>query len=184
MYDQTGFPDDELSLGYPINVYQESINKVFREYLVNFDYFIRTMENYGFSLISKTEAQNMNLPDSTGLFSELFAFMENEIRMKPSHKTDYGKAFYMNQDEKNISFLNRYFIFRKVSSVNTDKISKILKHQSDINEKIEDEIIQKIDDEEKEDKEKEDKENKKEAAEKVTIRKKKTNKKVVISEKK
>ena len=31
-YDQTGFPDDETSLGYPINVYQETINKVFREY--------------------------------------------------------------------------------------------------------------------------------------------------------
>ena len=30
MYDQTGFPDDELSLGYGINVYQETINKVFR----------------------------------------------------------------------------------------------------------------------------------------------------------
>ena len=175
MYDETGFPDDDMSLGYPINVYQESINKVFREYLVNFDYFIRIMENYGFALISKTEAQNMNLPDGTGLFSDLFAFMENEIRMNPSHRSDYGKAAYMNQDEKTISFLNRYFIFRKVSNVNTDKISKILKHQSDINEKIEDEIMEKIE----KDIEKVEKQEK--ASEKITIRRKKTDKKVVLN---
>ena len=171
MYDETGFPDDEMSLGYPINVYQESINKVFREYLVNFDYFIRVMENYGFTLISKTEAQQMNLPDGTGLFSDLFTSMENEIRMNPSHKSDYGKAIYMNQEEKTISFLNRYFIFRKVSNVNTDKISKILKHQSDINEKIEDEIMEKIE---------KDVENQEKATEKITIRRKKTDKKVVL----
>jgi len=171
MYDETGFPDDEMSLGYPINVYQESINKVFREYLVNFDYFVRVMENYGFALISKTEAQQKNLPDGTGLFSNLFAFMENEVRMNPSHKRDYGKALYMNEEEKTISFLNRYFVFRKVSNVNTDKISKILKHQSDINEKVEDEIMAKIE----KDVEKEEK-----ATQKIIIRKKKTNKKVVI----
>ena len=174
MYDETGFPDDEISLGYPINVYQESINKVFREYLVNFDYFVRVMENYGFTLISKTEAQHMNLPDSTGLFSDLFAFMENELRMNPSHRTDYGKAIYMSQEEKMISFMNRYFIFRKISNVNTDKISKILKHQSDINEKIEEEIMEKIE---------KDVETKEKASEKFIIRKKKTDKKVVLNKK-
>ena len=175
MYDETGFPDDEMSLGYPINVYQESINKVFREYLVNFEYFIRIMENYGFTLISKTEAQHMNLPDGTGLFSDLFAFMENEIRMNPSHKSDYGKAIYMNEEEKTISFLNRYFIFKKVSNVNTDKISKILKHQSDINEKIEDEIIEKIE---------KDIEQQEKVSEKIKIRRKKTDKKVILNVKK
>lgn len=174
MFDETGFPDDEMSLGYPINVYQESINKVFREYLVNFDYFIRIMENYGFALISKTEAQQMNFPDGTGLFSDLFNFMENEVKMNPSHKYDYGKAMYMNQEEKTISFLNRYFIFRKVSNVNTDKISKILKHQSDINEKIEDEIMEKIE------KDVEKEETQEKASEKITIRRKKTDKKVIL----
>ena len=36
-----------MSLGYAIGVYQESINKTFKEYLVNFNYFVRMMENYG-----------------------------------------------------------------------------------------------------------------------------------------
>ncbi|NBR15952.1 MAG: hypothetical protein EBU01_15455, partial [Crocinitomicaceae bacterium] len=38
MYDETGFPDTDMSLGYAINVYQESINQAFREFLVNFEY--------------------------------------------------------------------------------------------------------------------------------------------------
>jgi hypothetical protein len=141
LYDETGFPDDDMSLGYGINVYQESINKVFREYLVNFDYFIRIMSDYGFVLLTKTEAQKMNLPDGSGLFSELFKFMENEIKRDPQIKNDYGTAINMNSDEKRISFLNRYFIFKKVRSVNTDKIHKILANEYAVAEKIDDELM-------------------------------------------
>jgi hypothetical protein len=144
IYDETGFPDDEMSIGYPINVYQESINQVFREYLVNFEYLIRTMEDYGFVLVSKEEAQKKNLPDSTGLFSELYSFMENDIKRNPNLKADYGKAIYMSAEEKRISFLNRYFIFKKVRNVNTDKITKILIQDHEMVEKIEDEIMEKL----------------------------------------
>jgi hypothetical protein len=42
-YSQTGFPD-ENSIGYAIDVYQESINKTFREYLVNYPLLVRMME--------------------------------------------------------------------------------------------------------------------------------------------
>ena len=52
-YNDTGFPEDETSLGYSIDVYQESINKVFREYLVNFKYLQRILENYGFYFDNK-----------------------------------------------------------------------------------------------------------------------------------
>ena len=142
LYDETGFPDDDMSLGYSINVYQESINKVFREFLVNFDYFIRIMGDYGFILVSKTEAQKMNLPDGTGLFSELFKFMENEIKRNPEFKNDYGTAINMTSDEKRISFLNRYFIFKKVRSVPTEKIHKILSMEHELAENLENEIIE------------------------------------------
>ena len=47
-YDNTTFDANVDSLGYKINVYQESINKSFVEYLVNFDYFKQLMYNYGF----------------------------------------------------------------------------------------------------------------------------------------
>jgi hypothetical protein len=141
LYDETGFPDDDMSLGYGINVYQESINKVFREYLVNFDYFIRIMGDYGFVPLTKSEAQKMNLPDGTGLFSELFKFMENEVKRDPKVKNDYGTALNMNYDEKKISFLNRYFIFKKVRNVPTEKIHKILSIEHELAEKVEDEIM-------------------------------------------
>ena len=140
-YDETGFPDDDMSLGYGINVYQESINKVFREYLVNFDYFIRIMGDYGFVPVTKSEAQKMNLPDGTGLFSELFKFMENEVKRDPQIKNDYGTAINMNEDEKSISFLNRYFVFKKVRSVPTEKIHKILSMEHELAAKLEDETM-------------------------------------------
>jgi hypothetical protein len=144
LYDETGFPDDDMSIGYPINVYQESINQVIQEYLVNFDYVVRIMEDYGFILVSRNEANKMGLPDSTGMFSELFAFMENEIKQNPKHAEDYGKAANMTEEEKKISFLNRYFVFKKVRNVNTDKIAKIIDRQNKIIEKIEDEVMEEL----------------------------------------
>lgn len=126
LYDQTGFPAEEMSLGYPINVYQESINQVFREYLVNFEYFNRIMEDYGFILITKEEAVSMNLPDGTGLFSELFNQMQLEIKQNQTRKQEYGTALYMSAEERRISFLNRYFIFKKVRSVDAKKMSDII----------------------------------------------------------
>jgi hypothetical protein len=124
MYEQTGFPDDELSLGYMIHVYQDSINKVFPEYLVNFDYFVRMMGNYGFVLVDAAESQKMGLPNGSGLFSELFAEMESEVERNPRMRSDYGKALSMTSDEKWVSFMNRYFVFRKVHHVDAEKIYK------------------------------------------------------------
>jgi len=124
MYEQTGFPDDELSLGYMIHVYQDSINKVFPEYLVNFDYFVRMMGNYGFVLVDAAESQKMGLPHGSGLFSELFSEMESEVERNSKARSDYGKALSMTSDEKWISFMNRYFVFRKMHHVDAEKIYK------------------------------------------------------------
>jgi hypothetical protein len=118
MYDETGFPDDELSLGYGINVYQETINQYIREFLVNFKYLVRMMENYGFVLVEKAEAIKMGLPDSTGMFLELYNAIENENKLTAgggnNHSGKYGKASLMTPEEKRISFMNRYFVFKKV----------------------------------------------------------------------
>ena len=124
MYSKTGFPDDEMSLGYNINIYQESINKTFVEYLVNFDFFTREMENYGFVVISNEEASHMNLPSGTGMFSDLFKQMEDNVAQNPRMKNDVGQALYMTPEEKRISFMNRYFVFKKVRNVNmTSKVA-------------------------------------------------------------
>ena len=124
MYDETGFPDDEQSIGYTVHVYQDSINKTFPEYLVNFDYFVRLMENYGFVLCGKEDAVKMGLPNGSGMFSELFTAMENEVKMDSKRGYEYGRALAMSEDEKWVSFMNRYFVFRKTHSVDAEKIYK------------------------------------------------------------
>jgi len=127
LYNQSGFSDDETSIGYPVSVFQETIGKSFIEYLVNFNYFVRLMDDYGFTLLKKKEEANpLGLPNGSGLFSELFREMENEVRNKPQVKKNYGFALNMTYQEKQISFLNRYFVFRKVRDVQVDKIFKVI----------------------------------------------------------
>ena len=142
MYDKTGFPDEEMSLGYAINVFQESINKVFREYLVNFDYLTRIMEDYGFVLVTSEEATQLGLHDGTGMFSELYSSMTEEIKQNPNHKNNYGKAMYMSPEEKQISFMNRYFVFKKVRSLDVKKMHEIILNKEEITRNIVDNILE------------------------------------------
>ena len=122
-YNQDTMEDDASSLGYKIDVFQESINKMTPEYLVNYDYFHRVMEDYGFKLISREEAQNIGLPEATGMFSELFSKMEEEVKRDRKKKNDYGEAMFINSFEKKISFLNRYFIYKKTRNINAAKVA-------------------------------------------------------------
>ena len=124
-YSHTGFPEDENSIGYTIDVYQESINKEFPESLVNFKYFQRVMENYGFAVVTKEEAVSLGLPNGTGLFEELYTSMMND-----KCKDEYECAMGLSKEEKQISFMNRYFVFRKTHNVNAEKVFKLaLRHK-------------------------------------------------------
>ena len=125
-YNSDEFEDNETSIGYRINVFQETINKVFGEYLVNFNYLSYLLENYGFNLITYEEARSMRLPNGSGLFRELFTFMEQEIQEKRLKSADIGSASHMTTEEKQVSFYNRYFVFKKNKQVDADKILKIM----------------------------------------------------------
>jgi len=122
MYGNDSFDDDSSSIGYQIDVYQESINQYISEYLVNFDYLERLMEAYGFKLINREEANEMGLPEGSGLFSELFINMLDEIKRNKFKATLFGDAPNMTSFEKKISFLNRYFVYKKVRDVNVEKL--------------------------------------------------------------
>ena len=130
-YDYEKFIPDNTSVGYAIDVYQETINKHFKEYLVHYDYLKRLMENYGFAELSEEECRNIGLRSSSGLFSSLFADMVDENNRYKNANKSYGNAINMTDLEKQISFLNRYFIFKKVRNVDAAKVSKAL-----INNKI------------------------------------------------
>jgi hypothetical protein len=158
-YGADTFDDDSSSIGYRIDVFQESINQTISEYLINFDYFNRIMTAYGFEIISRDEAIQMGLPEGTGLFSELFLNMLDEITRNKFKSKDYGNAPLMTAIEKKISFLNRYFVYKKIRVVNTDAIElelgeynetaalrdiKETKHAVEIAEKVEKNIQPKI----------------------------------------
>jgi mRNA (guanine-N7-)-methyltransferase len=121
-YNSLTLDDNASCLGYKIDVYQETINQLIPEYLINFDYLNRIMEDYGFKIIDRNEASNLHLPEGSGLFSELYLNMQEEIQKNKFKKNEYGTAPQMNAFEKKISFLNRYFIYKKIRNVNAEKV--------------------------------------------------------------
>ena len=123
------FEDNDSCLGYKISVYQDSINQTLPEYLVNFDFLTMTMDKYGFSLVSREEAKNLGLPEGSGMFQELYNEMKLEIKKNPKKEKDYKDGPNMRSYEKDISFLNRYFVYKKVSTRNAEKLTKTLLEQ-------------------------------------------------------
>ena len=121
-YAATEFPDDETCVGYGIDVYQESINKTFREYLVNFNYLKRVMTNFGFEVVQREDALKLGLPDGTGMFEQLYAQMMSRIKQTPAIASELGDAPDMRDYERRISFYNRYFVFKKVRSIDNAEL--------------------------------------------------------------
>jgi hypothetical protein len=117
------FPPNESSVGLSIDVFQESIDKTFSEYLVHFEYFERLMENYGFKLVDDVVSKSIGLSRASDGFDSLFQLMKME------KENMYQRAVNMSSEEKNISFLNRYFIFQKVRELSQPKL-KDLQNQS------------------------------------------------------
>ena len=122
-YDRKEFKADASSVGYAIDVFQESINKTFREYLVNYEYLDRMMENYGFVPITRDEARDINLPSGKGSFRELYGNMKEDIKRNKKAKNEYGTAMDMSAGEETISFLNNYFVYRKTHDVDAKQIA-------------------------------------------------------------
>ena len=103
--DESFLENTELSLGKKISVFQESINKEFDEYLVNFDYFVEVMNYYGFVLDNDFTIENQDL-DANESFENIY----NKIYRKSS-------KFDMTKQEKEISFLNKCFVFKKINNI-------------------------------------------------------------------
>lgn len=117
-YDSEEFAEDESCLGKQIMVYQDSINQYLPEYLVHFRYLTKIASLYGFELLSKLECKQLNLPmsQSDGMFQTMFVAMRN------NSSSEYADAIRMSESEKYISFLNRYFVFKKVLEVNAESV--------------------------------------------------------------
>jgi hypothetical protein len=144
-FDATDFIDDETSLGYGIDIYQETINKTFREYLVNYKYLLRVMENNGFVLLSETEYKQLNLPDTMGNFEQLYNFMKMEVEKNPYLAKKLGSALELSDEEKQISFLNNYFIFKKIRNVEYNPDELVSKKQNNKEQEAIDASIREFD---------------------------------------
>jgi hypothetical protein len=142
-YDRDEFETNNDCVGYSIEVYQESINKVFKEYLVNFDYLDQLMENYGFARLTDDELKRINLPNSVGSFSDLYYLMETELKMNPRNANKYGQSTKISDQEKAVSFLNNYFIYKKNRPVDIQDVKKAMleKNESEIKGEIEQALI-------------------------------------------
>ena len=114
-YDQTIFDANSMSLGMAIDVYQESIGSETTEYLVNFDYLTKVMSLFGFEVLGNDVIKEMfpNGPKTAiGGFSQFKNMMEDANINLESY-------------EKELSYLNKYFIFRKKINVDIGAIGAI-----------------------------------------------------------
>lgn len=153
-YTAEEFKDDKSSIGMQIDVYQETINKVFPEYLVNYNYLIRLMERFGFRVISKSEAGRMQLPAGTATFNVLYDQLVGDIKKedrmksgrgvasgagaaaaassgepaKTSLRDEIGQTLDMEEHpgQKTLSFLNRYAVFIKDRDVDAIRVQNEL----------------------------------------------------------
>ena len=93
-YKQTEFRNDGTSIGYPIDVFVNSIGKTTTEWLVNFDYIKDYAPKFNLKLIKLTK------------FDELYETFTKD-------KQNYGNAKNMNDQLKSFSFMFTQFVFVK-----------------------------------------------------------------------
>ena len=121
-YDTEKFNADASSIGLAVDVYQESINQYIREYLVHFPYFIQLMNDYGFELYDSNEKKRTLVKKGLSSFRAIFQQMKNAVDNGEIKEKDIGKANDMSDSEKEISFLNSAFIFKKIRNVNVKDV--------------------------------------------------------------
>jgi len=142
IYGANTYTADSSCINYEIKVFQESIGHPISEFLVNFEYLQHVMEIYGFKIITNDEANDMGLVSGTGMFEQLFNQMQEKISQNKFERKNYGEAPNMTKTEKKISFLNRYFVFKKIREVNIESIqlelSEYTETQMELNKKTTD----------------------------------------------
>ena len=126
LYIDTEFTNNKDSLNMKIGVFMNSINQEIYEYLVNFEYLVQKLKEKHIILLSSELSRNMNLPmdhlgkyKSEGSFKNIFNDLDGYIQ--EDGITKFNKVLINNvkknlsESEKKLSFLSRYFIFRKMS---------------------------------------------------------------------
>ena len=107
------YKNDESCLGMKIGVFQESINREFDEYLVNFEYLTQIIADYGFRPVTNIIDEKDNTTPLPGIGN--FELLYN----KPYN------VFDMSEEEKVISFMNNYFVYEKINDMSDLAINQV-----------------------------------------------------------
>ena len=110
-----GFDTERPIYGKQIDVYVKSIGRAHPEYLVNFKFFTKLMEEYGFEMIFIKSFEE--------LYDELMEKDGNNNFNLEKNKETAGK---MSDDEKRFSFLNNAFCYKKISNSADNLLSKLI----------------------------------------------------------
>lgn len=103
-YDVPEFPEDETSLGLPIDVKFISLGEeVHTEYLVSYPYLLKRLEAHGFSLLDKDELATMGLQNSTNTFDNSYKMISKKEKEK----------YAMSSVVQQYSFTNRWLIVKR-----------------------------------------------------------------------
>lgn len=112
---------EENMLGQKINVFMDSIGKGIDEYLVNFEYFINKMKDYGFEPYKPKMKLKYNsvFDGAIGSFKEIIdklpELSKHDSELKNVKVYKKATEISKNKELEELSSMNNYFIFKKVN---------------------------------------------------------------------
>ncbi len=110
-YDNEDLTADDDSIGLAIDVEFISIGTTHREYLVPFELLQKKLKSVGFELVDKEELAKLGLNNSTNTFDVTWEMAEKA-----------GRKYVMPDSVKEFSFLNRWFIFKRIGDIQVAEV--------------------------------------------------------------
>lgn len=113
-------PYNQNQTGQAINVFMDTINQSIDEYLVDYNHLKNELSKYNIHPLTDEECEELGVSSSTAMFSESFDEMkryviDNKKKLTEREKwmNDVVTRMSQSPSEKQFSFLNRWFIFKK-----------------------------------------------------------------------
>lgn len=107
-YDADDLPIDNTAFGMPVDVNFITIGVTHREYLVPWELLLAKMRSIGCELVPQEELADMGLKHSTNMYSSSFEMARKDKKLGRDISS-------MPEIVRQYSFLNRWYIFKRVS---------------------------------------------------------------------
>jgi hypothetical protein len=115
LYDTLDDAAGDLNFGKKILVFMESINRPIVEYLVDFELLVSELEKKDIVPLNKEECVSLGIVSSSGTFRDMYEELQ-------ANNTEL-----MSDEEKQYSFLNRWFVFKKRQASETIQRQQVQK---------------------------------------------------------